>query len=181
MRGKKCTEPLSELRNALAPANAPPAPVPASAEPLGKQGSFTSTAARSPSFSDETTESRLASSLVASDTSAATMSSSSMATTPSTATVHTAVASASPSTESVSTLVKTPPTGVHRGDTLDRALDVLASQDLSVPPESACGRSMGHKDGWMSKYKPLQNIQNHVEPYNIFELIYHIYSYKMII
>ena len=111
---------------AVLPATHEPVQAPADPSGLERSGSVVSTTARAPSFNEDTIEGRVAASMVAADTSAALM----VSTTP---TVY------SPAPKEIA---RPPPTSLHRGDTLDRGMDVLASQDLSIPPEAAaCARA----------------------------------------
>ena len=81
---------------------------------------------RSPSFEDTTPETNVVVSMVPADTSAALMVTKAPTTT---------------SSKRAGPLLKTPPTSLHRGNTLDRGLDALASQDLKMQPEAACARN----------------------------------------
>ena len=92
-----------------------------------------STLVSAPSFEDVSPESSIVASMLPSDASAATLSS---LTSPSLTTPSTGTASGPGTTPTPS------PESLHRGATLDRALDAVASQDLRLRPEAACARSM---------------------------------------
>lgn len=126
------------------PASVPPAAhepaAPAAADPrahgLERSGSLVSTTPRAPSFVEDTVEGRVAASMVAADTSAALM------------------VSARPTAASLAPkeIARAPPTSLHRGDTLDRGMDVLASQDLSIAPEAAvCARARKREQDLVSQ------------------------------
>lgn len=135
--GEKVYTPRNALSTAGGAASHSPTPavppaaheaVAAPADPSGleRSGSLVSTTPRAPSFHEDTVEGRVAASMVAADTSAALMVS----------------ATPTASFTAPKEIARVPPTSLHRGDTLDRGMDVLASQDLSIAPEAAaCARA----------------------------------------
>lgn len=88
---------------------------------VNRSDSSLSTTVRSSSFTDPSVDARVAASMIPGDSSAALMATSTM----------------TPHPTKPAQILRTAPTSLHRGDTLERGMDALAGQDTSVPPESA--------------------------------------------